>query len=82
MPTPAVEIDGVASSVTPPLGSPPRHALACYFRTSALAEDITCVVTGRSDGGLARAVRAEADATLTAMTKAVLSGQARRWPTS
>ena len=72
VPAPAVEIDGVASSVTPPIGSPPRHALACYFRTSALAEDITCVVTGRSDGGLARAVCAEADATLTAMTNAVL----------
>ncbi|MFC8845412.1 MULTISPECIES: AMP-binding protein [unclassified Micromonospora] len=82
VPVPAVEIDGVASSLTPPIGSPPRHALACYFRTSALAEDITCVVTGRSDGGLARAVRAEADATLTAMTKAVLNEEARRWPTS
>jgi hypothetical protein len=69
VPAPAVEIDGVASSVTQPIGSPPRHALACYFRTSALAEDITCVVTGRSDGGMARALRAEADATLTSMTK-------------
>ncbi|MEU7474418.1 AMP-binding protein [Lentzea sp. NPDC042327] len=82
VPAPAVEIDGVTSSATPPVGSPPRHALACYFRTGALAEDITCVITGRSDGGLARAVRAEADAALTAMTTAVLNEEARRWPTS
>ncbi|MFF5114490.1 AMP-binding protein [Streptosporangium sp. NPDC000509] len=69
VPAPAVEIDGVASSATQLIGSPPRHALACYFRAGALAEDITCVVTGRSDGEMARALCAEADATLTTMTK-------------
>ncbi|MEU8036615.1 AMP-binding protein [Streptosporangium sp. NPDC049078] len=69
VPAPAVEIDGVASSATQLIGSPPRHALACYFRADALAEDITCVVTGRSDGEMARALCAEADATLTTMTK-------------
>ncbi|MFF5249416.1 AMP-binding protein [Streptosporangium sp. NPDC000095] len=69
VPAPAVEIDGVASSATQLIGSPPRHALACYFRADVLAEDITCVVTGRSDGEMARALCAEADATLTTMTK-------------
>ena len=82
MPAPAVEIDGVASSAHAARSARPAPCPRVLLPDQGTGRDITCVVTGRSDGGLARAVRAEADAALTAMTKAVLEEKARQWPTS
>lgn len=69
-PPPTFDLDGERATPIFIPGSPPRHALACYFRAIEGRDDILCTIWGRSDGTLAAALPAALDSVLSEHTRA------------